>query len=385
MSSLYDILGLTRRVDDEGVKAAYRRLVKQCHPDVNSGGERAERRIKDLNRAYETLSNPQARAAYDQELRRRETLARRDFWKGMSTGAATFVLGVSCVFLALGWMDVGAVPSSDNVAAGAPAKDQRVASRPVADGRAFADRGDTTADGEPIGDDSSRKSALAAAATPGEMAQSAMTIAPPQSGPAAAALVNGPNEEPQFWGRPLQAGPASPPKENPSSWTLYRDVASGFSLQYPASVFPTLKDVNEGGNRLLVSEDGRAVLRIFALPNKPVQTVAEYRRSVMAERYGGASFDYTPQRNGWFVLSGTIGEEMFYERTSFSCDQRSIHGWLLVYPVLERQYYDAIVEEMHRRYRYAAGGANARCGEAQSELARARKDKPDPPTHTMQF
>ena len=43
---------------------------------------------------------------------------------------------------------------------------------------------------------------------------------------------------------------------------------------------------------------------------------------------------------------------MFYERVSFSCDRRSVHGWLLTYPIAERQFYDAIVEDMHRSYRY---------------------------------
>ena len=51
-------------------------------------------------------------------------------------------------------------------------------------------------------------------------------------------------------------------------------------------------------------------------------------------------------------MSGTLGQEMFYERVSFSCDRRSFHGWLITYPVLERQFYDAVVEEMHRTYRY---------------------------------
>ena len=46
-------------------------------------------------------------------------------------------------------------------------------------------------------------------------------------------------------------------------------------------------------------------------------------------------------------MSGTLGAEMFYERVSFSCDRRSVHGWLLTYPVAERQFYDKIVEDMH--------------------------------------
>jgi hypothetical protein len=63
------------------------------------------------------------------------------------------------------------------------------------------------------------------------------------------------------------------------------------------------------------------------------------------------------------VLSGTLGTEMFYQRVTFSCDGRMLHGWKLVYPVLERAFYDRIVEEVHRRYRHGNGRAE-RCGEA---------------------
>jgi hypothetical protein len=54
---------------------------------------------------------------------------------------------------------------------------------------------------------------------------------------------------------------------------------------------------------------------------------------------------------------------MFYERVTLSCDGRSIHGWLLVYPIAERSLFDAIGEEIHRTYRYDIG-ANARCGQS---------------------
>jgi hypothetical protein len=88
----------------------------------------------------------------------------------------------------------------------------------------------------------------------------------------------------------------------------------------------------------------------------------------VAGRYAGATFDYAPQRDSWFVLSGTLGEEMFYERVTISCDRRSIHGWLLTYPVAERSFYDPIVEEIHRSYEYGD-----RCGAPASRLTRVRK------------
>ena len=94
------------------------------------------------------------------------------------------------------------------------------------------------------------------------------------------------------------------------------------------------------------------MLRVYADRGNAGTTPSKYRAALLARRYAGAALDYAPQRDHWFVLSGTLGAEMFYERVSFSCDRRSVHGWLLTYPVAERQFYDAIVEDMHRSYRY---------------------------------
>jgi hypothetical protein len=128
----------------------------------------------------------------------------------------------------------------------------------------------------------------------------------------------------------------------PRTWAIYRNARVGFALKYPADVFSLLGNEIDHVDRLLTSKDGRALLRISVMANDPRNTVAEYRRSLVAERYADATFHYTPQRDNWFVFSGSVGEEMFYERITFSCDQRSIHGWLLVYPISERSSFDVI-------------------------------------------
>jgi DnaJ-class molecular chaperone len=64
----YDTLGLDRRCTTMQVRAAYRRLVKQHHPDVNHTEPEATRRVQALNTAYATLSDPVRRAVYDREL-----------------------------------------------------------------------------------------------------------------------------------------------------------------------------------------------------------------------------------------------------------------------------------------------------------------------------
>ena len=60
----YEILGVSRDADKEEMKTAYRRLARKYHPDVNKEPG-AEERFKEINRAYEVLSEPETRARYD--------------------------------------------------------------------------------------------------------------------------------------------------------------------------------------------------------------------------------------------------------------------------------------------------------------------------------
>jgi curved DNA-binding protein len=64
----YDTLGLDRRCTTAQIRAAYRRLVKRHHPDVNHTEPEATRRVQALNTAHATLSDPVRRAVYDREL-----------------------------------------------------------------------------------------------------------------------------------------------------------------------------------------------------------------------------------------------------------------------------------------------------------------------------
>jgi molecular chaperone DnaJ len=61
----YGILGVAKNAGEEQIKAAYRKLVKQYHPDANPDNPEAEEKIKEINEAFEILSDPQKKAEYD--------------------------------------------------------------------------------------------------------------------------------------------------------------------------------------------------------------------------------------------------------------------------------------------------------------------------------
>lgn len=62
----YNLLGLKRDASDADIKRAYRRLARQHHPDVNPGNKSAEAKFKEINEAYEVISDKEKRKKYDQ-------------------------------------------------------------------------------------------------------------------------------------------------------------------------------------------------------------------------------------------------------------------------------------------------------------------------------
>jgi len=65
MSTYYDILGVSETASTDEIKKAFRKLAMQCHPDVNPGNADAESKFKEINEAYNTLSDSNKRKEYD--------------------------------------------------------------------------------------------------------------------------------------------------------------------------------------------------------------------------------------------------------------------------------------------------------------------------------
>jgi len=87
----YDLLGVARGADDATIKAAYRNLAKEHHPDRKNGCKEAEARFKAINEAYDVLKDEQKRAAYDR-------FGHAAFEQGGMGGAGGFSGGFADIF-----------------------------------------------------------------------------------------------------------------------------------------------------------------------------------------------------------------------------------------------------------------------------------------------
>src|SRR3954466_13671020 len=62
----YSTLGVAKTATEKEIKAAYRKLARKLHPDVNPGDKTSESKFKEVNEAYEVLGDPEKRKKYDE-------------------------------------------------------------------------------------------------------------------------------------------------------------------------------------------------------------------------------------------------------------------------------------------------------------------------------
>src|ERR1700741_3670100 len=62
----YETLGVDRKANTDEIRKAYRRLARKYHPDLNPGDKSSEERFKNVQEAYDVLSDPKKRQMYDQ-------------------------------------------------------------------------------------------------------------------------------------------------------------------------------------------------------------------------------------------------------------------------------------------------------------------------------
>ncbi len=140
-----------------------------------------------------------------------------------------------------------------------------------------------------------------------------------------------------------------------SDWRSVVDPDRGYVIAYPGNVFAPDPSVTAADGSVFVSRDGNARLLVGTFDNTADFTIDAYRRFLLSRNYTGALLDYDRRTSRWFVISGTVGGTMFYERVTFACGGKWINSWAMLYPVGERHFYDPLVETIARTYAPGTG------------------------------
>ncbi|MDJ0553234.1 MAG: DnaJ C-terminal domain-containing protein [Microcoleaceae cyanobacterium MO_207.B10] len=101
----YAALGLNKSASSEQIKKTYRKLARKYHPDMNPGDRKAEERFKEVNEAYEVLSDPEKRKKYDQF---------GQYWKQAGTAGSGWPGGTGGTTVDFNGFDFGQYASFDD-------------------------------------------------------------------------------------------------------------------------------------------------------------------------------------------------------------------------------------------------------------------------------
>ncbi|UEM25081.1 hypothetical protein JL100_033900 (plasmid) [Skermanella mucosa] len=146
----------------------------------------------------------------------------------------------------------------------------------------------------------------------------------------------------------IVAAPLPSPGAAPQDhrYATFRDPGSGTVLTYPASVF-TRADDGTGRFAKFVSTDRLSTLYVVGRENDPEQSVAdlsEAAEAALAEE--SARITYRRRKADWFVLSGFIGDNIFYRKTVLAHRGRTVGTFQINFPKEQKPFYYGIVERM---------------------------------------
>ena len=125
-----------------------------------------------------------------------------------------------------------------------------------------------------------------------------------------------------------------------SDWQVSKVPDYGTRIEYPASIFSPVGQAETGVGQRFESEDGRAVLSIYARENEDGDTPASYLKKNLRQ----SGLDYQRVTRSFFAISLEREGTILYSRCNFSRSaRRAIHCFDLVYPQAEKRAWDPVV------------------------------------------
>jgi hypothetical protein len=149
------------------------------------------------------------------------------------------------------------------------------------------------------------------------------------------------------------ATPAAAQTSGAQNWRTYQNDRYGTTIDYPGIFKAEPPSDNDDGRRFK-SADG-AEFAVFASYGALDLDLAGYRQSILENLDPGKAVTYQAHGDDWFVISGTKGDGIFYERYMLSHGKELSEGFVMSYPAALKQTYDPIVARMAKSFRSGTG------------------------------
>jgi hypothetical protein len=144
------------------------------------------------------------------------------------------------------------------------------------------------------------------------------------------------------------------PARAQKTWKTYRNERFGTSIEYPSDRFRPLPPPENGDGLKFAATDG-AQFVVSAIRNVLEESLAEIQGAYLKERVPSEEITYRTKGSNWFVLSGTRGDVIFYERHLVSHRNEIINTFDITYPANLKRIYDPITVRMSRSLRAGVG------------------------------
>jgi hypothetical protein len=151
----------------------------------------------------------------------------------------------------------------------------------------------------------------------------------------------------------VAAAPAVAQTFGAPHWRTYQNDRYGTTIDYPDFFKPEPPPDNNDGRRLK-SADG-AEFSVFASYNALDFDLAGFQQFTLKNLDPGEVVTYQAHGDDWFVVSGTKGEGIFYERHLLSHGKQMTEGFVMSYPAGRKEIYDPIVARMAKSFHSGTG------------------------------
>ncbi|MGB4336313.1 MAG: hypothetical protein WBJ41_15850 [Chromatiaceae bacterium] len=138
--------------------------------------------------------------------------------------------------------------------------------------------------------------------------------------------------------------PLAPAAEN---FQTYHNPRFDYAIEYPANLLIPQGEADNGDGQVFVSPDQQARFKIYGTHNVLEESIKDLFHKESQDVATGKitkKVTYKRQKNNWFVISGYIGNKIFYQKTLLSNDQ--FKTFYMEYPETQRHLYDHILGRM---------------------------------------